>query len=94
MSIQKLLIPHVAQVKLYVPATNTCACDVFGHHFPVDAFSTVFDHPHLYDMHTFFILSHFQERFQIYEFSMKTLKVVWTEGLNTSKCMHFQMKTH
>ena len=55
-------------------------------------FSTI--HTFLYDMHEFFILSHFQERFQIYEFSIKTLKVVWTEGLNASKCMHFQMKTH
>ena len=34
------------QVQLYAHATNTCACDVFGHHFHFDAFSTVFDHPH------------------------------------------------
>ena len=38
-----------------------------------------------------FILIHFQERFQIDAFTMKTLIVlVWTEGLNASKCMRFQ----
>ena len=34
-----------------------------------------------------FVLIHFQERLQIDEFSMQTLSVlVWTEGLNASKC--------
>ena len=42
-----------------------------------------------------FVLINFQERFQIDAFSIKTLSVlVWTEGLNASKCMHFQTKTH
>ena len=34
-----------------------------------------------------FVLIHFQERLQIDAFSMQTLSVlVWTEGLNASKC--------
>ena len=38
-----------------------------------------------------FVLIHFQERFQIDTFTMKTLIVlVWTEGLNASKSMRFQ----
>ena len=42
-----------------------------------------------------FLLTHFQERFQIDAFSVKTLSVlVWMEGLNASKCMCFQMLTH
>ena len=37
------------------------------------------------------VLIHFQERFQIDAFTTKTLIVlVWTEGLNASKCMRFQ----
>ena len=40
------------------------------------------------------VLIHFQEHFQIHAFSMKTLSVlVWTESLNASKYMRFQMKT-
>ena len=36
-----------------------------------------------------------QERFQIDAFLIKTLSVlVWTEGLNALKCLHFQTKTH
>ena len=42
-----------------------------------------------------FIFIHFQEHFRIDAFSMKTLIVwVWMEGLNESKCIRFQMKTH
>ena len=38
-----------------------------------------------------FVLIHFQERFQIDAFTTKTLiLLVWTEGLNASKCMRFQ----
>ena len=38
-----------------------------------------------------FVLTRLQEHFQIDAFSMKTLSVlVWTEGLNASKCMRFQ----
>ena len=40
-----------------------------------------------------FVLIHFQERFQIDAFSMKTLSVlVWTEGLNAYKYVRFQTK--
>ena len=36
-----------------------------------------------------------QKRCQIDVFSMKTLSVlVWTEGLNASKCMRFETKTY
>ena len=36
-----------------------------------------------------------QERFQIDAFPIKTLSVlVWTQGLNALKCLHFQTKTH
>ena len=43
----------------------------------------------------FFVLIHFQERFQIDAFVMKTLSVlVWTEGLNASRRMRFHRKTH
>ena len=42
-----------------------------------------------------FVLINFQERFQIDAFSIKILSVlVSTEGLNASKCMRFQTKTH
>ena len=42
-----------------------------------------------------FVLILFQERFQIDAFSMKTLGVLlWMKGLNSSKCMSFQTKTH
>ena len=42
-----------------------------------------------------FSLIHFQECFKIDAFSMKTFSVlVWTEGLNASKCMRFQTKKH
>ena len=42
-----------------------------------------------------FVLIHFQERYQIDAFSMKTLSVlVWTEDLKASKCMRFPTKTH
>ena len=38
-----------------------------------------------------FVLIRFQERFKIDAFLMKTLSVlVWTEGLNASKCTRFQ----
>ena len=41
-----------------------------------------------------FVLIHFQERFQIDAFSIKTLSVlVWTKRLNASKCMRFQTKS-
>ena len=40
-----------------------------------------------------FFFIHFQQHFQINAFSMKTLSVVWTNGLNASKCMRFQTKT-
>ena len=41
------------------------------------------------------VLINFQERFEIYALSMKTLSVlVWTEGLRASKCHRFQKKTH
>ena len=41
------------------------------------------------------VLVHFQERFLIDAFWMKALRVlVWTEGLNASKCIRFQTKTH
>ena len=37
----------------------------------------------------------FEERFQIDAFLFKTVnELVWTEGLNASKCMRFQTKTH
>ena len=40
------------------------------------------------------VLINFQERFEIYALSMKTLSVlVWTEGLCASKCTRFQKKT-
>ena len=73
-------------------ATNTIACDIFGHRFHFDAFSTFFDGSHLHDM----LCIRFQESFQIDAFSMKTLGVlVWTEGLSASKCMRgFQTKSH
>ena len=60
-------------------------------HYRFDAFSTVYTNT----IHVCaFVLIHFQERFQIDAFSMKTLSVlVWTEGLNGSKCTRFQMKT-
>ena len=32
-------------VELYAPATNTPACDISGHRFRFDAFSTIFDRP-------------------------------------------------
>ena len=42
-----------------------------------------------------FIWIHFRERFQNNAVLPKKLSVlVWTEGLNTSKCMRFQRKTH
>ena len=64
----------------YVHATNTCACDIFRHRFHFKAYSTIL-----------FVLIHFQERFQIDAFTKKTVIVlVWTEGLNASKCMRFQ----
>ena len=41
------------------------------------------------------VLINFQERFEIYALSMKTLSaLVWTEGLRASKCHRFQKKTH
>lgn len=43
----------------------------------------------------FSVLINFQERFEIYALSMKTLRaLVWTEGLRASKCHRFQKKTH
>ena len=73
-------------------ATNTGTCDDFGHRFDSVCFrqSTLIRHVCV------FVSTHFQERFQIGDaFSMKTLSVlVWTEGLNASKCMRFQWKTH
>ena len=53
----------------------------------------VFDRPHHYDMYVFLVSIHFQERFQIDAFSMKTLSV-WTECLNASKYMGCHMKAH
>ena len=42
-----------------------------------------------------FVLILFQKRFQIDAVSMKALSIlVWTQGLNASKCMRFQTKTH
>ena len=35
----------VTQVELYAHASNTRACDIFGHRFHFDAFFTVFDRP-------------------------------------------------
>ena len=60
-------------------------------HYRFHALSTVYTNT----IHVcVFVLIHFQERFQIDAFSMKTLSVlVWTEGLNGSKCTRFQMKT-
>ena len=40
----------VKRVKLYAHATNTIACDIFGHRFHFDVFSTFFDGSHLHDM--------------------------------------------
>ena len=61
-------------------ATNTRACDLFGHRFHFDSCLTV----HTSTIHVcVFVLMYFQERFQIDAFSVKALRVfVWTEGLN------------
>ena len=67
-------------------------------HVPVHMTSSFFTRPFLtVPTNTMyvcvFVLIHFQERFLIDEFSMKTLSVlVWTEGLNASKCMRFNRK--
>ena len=72
-----------------------CAC---FKHVPVHMTSLFFTRPFL-TVHTntmyvcVFVLIHFQERFLIDEFSMKTLSVlVWTKGLNASKGMRFNRK--
>ena len=72
-----------------------CAC---FKHVPVHMTSLFFTRPFL-TVHTntmyvcVFVLIHFQERFLIDEFSMKTLSVlVWTGGLNASKGMRFNRK--
>ena len=39
------------QVELCAFAANTPTCDIGGHRFHFDAFSTVFDHPHECDMY-------------------------------------------
>ena len=52
------------------------ACDIFGHHFSFDAFSTV----HTNAICTRFRFDHFQERFQINAFSMKTLMGISADG--------------
>ena len=67
-------------------------------HVPVHMTLSYFTRPFL-TVHTnrmyvcVFVLIHFQERFLIDEFSMKTLSVlVWTKGLNASKGMRFNRK--
>ena len=43
----------------------------------------------VFTLYALFVLVHFQERFQIDAFSMKTLNAFgWTESLNASKCIH------
>ena len=79
-------------VELYAFAANTPACDIVGHRFHFDAFSTVFDHPHeYYYLHVcqcvwIFVLIHFQECFQMIIFDAFSVKMfiisVWTGGLN------------
>ena len=59
----------VTSAKLYAHAANTRASDIFCR-FHFDAFSTIFDCLHLYDMYAFSISIHFQERFQIVTFAM------------------------
>ena len=62
--------------------------------FHFDAFSTVHTNA---DLYAFSFVSTFESVFKSNggAFSMKTLRVlVWTEGLNASKCMRFQTKTH
>ena len=72
--------------RCYAHATNTRACDIFGHRF-----RCVFDSPHRLIRYVFvFVPTHFQELFQIDAFSMKTLSVlVWTVGLKALKCMRY-----
>jgi len=79
-------------------ATNTRACDIFGYRFH---FWCVFagrfrPSSTLIWYVCAFVLIHFQERFQIDDtFSMKTLTILmWTKGLNASKCVRFQTKMY
>ena len=88
----------VTEVVRYANATNTRSCDIFGHRIHFGFFFTVFDRPKYYDMsiltRCIFVLIHLPERFQIDAIPIKTLsELVWTESLNTSKCMRFQTRT-
>ena len=81
--------PH----KVCVHATDTCACNIFGHHFHFDAFLTI--HTNMICINV--ALIHFQECFKLKCFQWKCsayLLLVRMEGLNASKCICFQTKTH
>ena len=75
-----------ALVEFYAHATKTRDCAIFGHRVPFDAFSTAYTNS-ICMRFVFYSLSR--------AFSMQMLSVLlWTEGLNASKCMLFQTKTH
>ena len=65
------------QVELCAFAANTPTCDIGGHRFHFDAFSTVFDHPHEYDMYMCV---------SVYAF------LFWSTFKSIFKLMHFQWK--
>ena len=69
--------------RYYVNTLSKRACDIFGQRIHFDVFSTV---------HT----NRRRIRFRFDSvFNENLLSVsVWTQGLNASKCMHFQTKTH
>ena len=77
--IDRYTSPALMRFRLYtkrfennVHATNTRGCNIFGHRFHFDAFSTVFGHSTLIRQAMRFRLIHFQELFQIDAFPMKT----------------------
>ena len=79
----------MTSVELHAHATNTCACDILVIVFILMRIRPSTQIRSRYEC--VFVLIHFQERFQIDAFTTKTLIVlVWTEGLNASKCMRFQ----
>ena len=78
----------VTWIELYAHASNMCLY-IWRHRFSLRRFwpSTLIQYVNV------FVLIHFPERFHIDEFSMKTRSVlVWTEGLNASKCVRLNRK--
>ena len=84
---------HVVKyVLLYAHAADTRACDIFGHHFHFDVFSTVQTNTTCVRFRFDPLSTAFSNRCV---FFMKMLGVlVLTERLNASKCTRFETKTH